>query len=133
MDAAERYSVILQHWPMSSVRSIRPIPSHMAQDRREVGEQFWVELLVAALPEVLVVTQSGVVGREARREFGGDALLRAVAGPGLPLGGVVVEVLVHAGRDAVGVAGVLAHHAFVVECDHHPRQFPTRIGSRFLL
>ena len=32
-ELAQSYSVILQAWPMSSVRSIRPMPSHIAQDR----------------------------------------------------------------------------------------------------
>ena len=49
-------SVIMQDCPMSNVRSILPMPSHIAQLQRQVGQEFGVELLVAALPEVLVVT-----------------------------------------------------------------------------
>ena len=116
------YRVILQVWPMSSVRSIRPMPNHIAHDSARSVSSSSSNCSLAARPEVLVVPQAGVVAGEAFRELGGDPLLRAVPGPRPPFGRVVVEVLVDAGRDALRVAGVLAHHAFVVERDHHPGQ-----------
>src|SRR5437660_26078 len=85
-------------------------PAHAQPHRarqREIAQQFVAELLVAADPEVLVVAQASVITGEPLGELCGDALLRAVAGPRPPFGGVVVEVLVDARRDALGVAGVL--------------------------
>ena len=108
---------------MSSVRSIRPMPNHIAHDSARSVSSSSLNCSLQRVPEVLVVAQAGVVAGEAFGELGGDALLCAVAGPRPPFGGVVVEVLVDACRDALGVAGVLAHHAFVVERDDHPGQF----------
>ena len=119
-----RYSVILQLWPMSRVRSMRPMPSHIAHDSARSVSSSSSNCSLQRVPEVLVVAQAGVIGGEALGELRGDALLLAVARPGPPLRGVVVEVFVDARRDAVGVAGVLAHHAFVVERDHHAGQLP---------
>ena len=123
-ERAGAYSVILQLWPMSSVRSMRPMPTHIAHDSARSVSSSSSNCSLQRVPEVLVVTQAGVVGGESVGELRGDALLLAVPRPGPPLRGVVVEVLVDAGGDALGVAGVLAHHAFVVERDHDAGQLP---------
>jgi hypothetical protein len=81
-------------------------------------------VLTAALPELLVVTQDGVLCAEPVGELGGEALLLGVPRPGTPVRGVRIEVLVDSARRAVGVPGVDADHAFVVVRDHDSGDLP---------
>ena len=61
------YTVILQVWPMSSVRSIRPMPNHIAHDRARSVISSSLKCSFARIPEVLVVAQAGVVARRSVR------------------------------------------------------------------
>src|SRR5271166_3340892 len=87
-------------------------PAHADPQRarqRQVGEQLVGEVFAAAVPEVFVVAQLGVLGGESVGELGGQPLLVAVTGPGAPLARMVVQLLVDTGGGSVGVPGVDAH------------------------
>ena len=79
-------------------------------------------MFAGAGPETFVVAQHGVLSGEPVGELGGQSLLVAVARPGAPLVGVVVQLFVDAVGGSVGVAGVDAHFAFVAVRDHRPRE-----------
>ena len=93
-------------------------------------------MLAAALPERIIGTEFGVCGGEPVGELGGETLALAVSRPGPPLQGMGVEIFVHTGSRTVGVAGVLAHDAFVVVRHHdagdlpHPHRQPVAVVDR---
>ncbi len=103
---------------MSSVRSIRPMPSHIAHDNaRSVSSS-----ASNCSPPAPRSPRRHAIRCDRSRNARRTRPRSAPAGcnrPGPPLGGVIVEILVHARRGPLGVTGVLAHHAFVVQRDHH--------------